>query len=392
MQRRGKRKLVILDPSLRRFNGHFYHYDKVISQEAKTGGVDVSVWASQCVTREAGDGMEVVPCFRFGLEESSETPDALETAFYEDLQEAAQVTSCTDNVIFFLHTTTATQIPPAVRFISSERNRHNKLIILLRYSPSINPTNPDVKNIEHYRRSFKRISQPVATGRIHLISDSDLLIEEYKNITDCSIKLVPIPHVESKQAVTGDTGPRRIVYLGNARSSKGFQYLPYVISQIRSHLTTGEWAAEIQANVIFERDTESVLAVCQLRSEPVTLLEHELTPQQYAALLGRADLVVIPYQSLWYNSQTSGVFAEAVGHGKPVVVPKGTWMARQLTKNGAGFSFFPGDRVDLANVVRKAMKQIDCLQAKAAQSKSAWISTHNPREFVKHLLEDCYCS
>lgn len=392
MQTYGRKRLVILDPSLRRFDGHFYHYDQVISQEANAYGVETTVWASRCVTREAGVGMVAVPCFRFQLEDSSETPAALATAFYEDLQKAAQQIPCTQDVIFFLHTTTSTQIPPAVRFIGSERNRYNSLVILLRYSPLINPTNPDTKNVEQYRKALQMLSDSAASDRIRLISDSDLLINEYSNITDKPIELVPIPHVEFKKTVTGDTETQRIVYLGNARSSKGFQYLPYVISQIRPYLAAREWAAEIQANVMFERDKESVLAVCQLRKEPVTLWEHELTSQQYASLLGRASLVVIPYQTLWYHSQTSGVFAEAVGQGKPVVVPKGTWMARQLTKNGAGFSFFPGDRVDLANAVLAAMKQVDFLQAKAEQSKSAWVCTHNPKEFVNHLLKGNHCS
>ena len=159
-----------------------------------------------------------------------------------------------------------------------------------------------------------------------------------------------------------------------------------MVSQIRPALATGDWAAEFQANVMFRRDTESVAALCALRQEPVTLLEDELSINQYEELLDRASLVLLPYQTLYYHSQTSGVFAEAIGRGIPVVVPRGTWMARQVGGSGAGMLFAPGDRVDFAETVKQAMLAIMELTDGARALQPSWIAKHSPTAFVDQLL------
>ena len=178
-----------------------------------------------------------------------------------------------------------------------------------------------------------------------------------------------------------------LTYLGNARSTKGFQYLPYLIEKIQNELKLGEWEAEFQANVMFLRDRESVISVSLMRNLPVKLLEKELSLREYESLLKRSSLVLIPYQLLYYYSQTSGVFCEALGAGKPVVVPRGTWMANQLKGKNIGVTFIPGDRVSFTDATIKAMKNISELIFNAEKYRSEWISYHNPHNFFKSLME-----
>jgi glycosyltransferase involved in cell wall biosynthesis len=379
--------IVILDPSLRTFMGHFLTYDRVIAHAAARRGMTCIVWAARNVKKAVLDELEIVPCFRFGLEDELNA-SILADAFFSDLLSAAGQSCPPPGTTYFLHTTTATQIEPAVRFIARDEHRDDRLVIMLRYSIVINPNNPSLRGVEDYRRALNFIAEHHAVDRVRLVTDSDILADEYATITDLPIDVVPIPHVGGDIRPNGGRKPRTLTYLGNARASKGFQYLPYVVSQIRPQLLRREWTAEFQSNVMFERDTESVYALCKLRKEPVTLWEDDLSLSAYDALLDRASLVVLPYQLLWYHSQSSGVFAEAVGKGKPVVVPSGTWMARQVQEIGAGVRFAPGDRVDLARAVREAMLDIEQLEAKAALMRAAWIVKHNPENFLNCLLAD----
>jgi glycosyltransferase involved in cell wall biosynthesis len=372
--------LVIIDPSLRSYMGHFLTYDKAIADEVMRFGQSCAILASKSVRQDLASGTRIVPCFSQGLE--GNVPD-LSEIFYRDLVAGADLLSAPDDATYFLHTCTAAQIEPAARFI--KRSVNSKIIILLRYSITINPMRPDLALVERYREALAAIVNHGVADRVHLVTDSDLLRDEYGLITDLPISVVPIPHVGG---VVGreEHSPRTMVYLGNARGSKGFAYLQHLVAQIRPVLESGEWAAEFQANVMFRRDRESVIAIPILRNEPVTLWEKELSLAEYGALLGRASLVLIPYMTNWYHAQSSGVFAEAIGTAKPVVVPRGTWMARQLGDSGAGVLFNPGDRVDLVRAVREAMDKIVALSTNAQELQEKWTKVHNPAAFAKALL------
>jgi hypothetical protein len=378
--------LIIIDPSLKSYNGHFLTYDKVLADEAKSRGERCTVLAARSVEQRVAGGLDVIPCFRYGLE-ATLNDEALATAFLADLMAGTRSVKMEPRTVLFLHTTTHRQIEPAVQVLTQDRLRDSTLVILLRYSTAPNPHWPNAGTVRQYRDALRSIQRLGMAHRVRLVTDSELLAAEYQAITDLRIELMPIPHAgDTLRADDTDSAPR-LVYLGNARSTKGFQYLPYMVSQIRPTLDSGAWAAEFQANVMFRRDTESVAALCALREEPVTLLEDELSMHQYEQLLNRASLILLPYQTLYYHSQTSGVFAEAIGRGIPVVVPRGTWMASQIGESGAGMLFAPGDRVDFADTVKRAMSAISKLTGCARALQPTWIAKHNPAAFVEHLLD-----
>jgi glycosyltransferase involved in cell wall biosynthesis len=378
--------LLILDPSLQSFNGHFLTYDKAIADQSEKFGQHCIVLGAQAVETKVMSSLHVVPCFRYGLEDNL-SQQVLKQAFLDDLLRTTNEMEIEPQSVIFLHTTTHSQIEPAVRALGAPNLQGCVLIIMLRYSIAPNPNYPNAETVDQYRGALAAIRTLGRADRVRLVTDSHLLSDEYRTVTDLPIEILPIPHVEPASVKDHVRSIPRLVYLGNARSTKGFQYLPYLVSQIRDSLIAGEWIAEFQANVLFRRDMESVTALCALREEPVTLWEDELSMEQYAALLDRAGLVVLPYQTLYYHSQSSGVFAEAIGRGKPVVVPRGTWMASQLADSGAVTLFAPGDRVDFAEAVKKAMQNLDRLTACAEKAMPGWVAKHNVTTFVERLLQ-----
>ena len=63
---------------------------------------------------------------------------------------------------------------------------------------------------------------------------------------------------------------------------------------------------------------------------------------EYYRFIESIDLMLIPYTREHYHSQTSGIFAEAMGYGQVVVVSRGTWMSRQLQEYGGGGRLYSG--------------------------------------------------
>jgi glycosyltransferase involved in cell wall biosynthesis len=157
------------------------------------------------------------------------------------------------------------------------------------------------------------------------------------------------------------------------------------LEKLSRELENSTIEAELQANVMFQRDWPSSLAVQRLRRLKVKLIENELSTDDYDALLKRASIVLLPYSLVYYHAQTSGIFCEALAQGKPVVVPRGTWMARQLKDHGAGESFLPGDRPSFYEAVLQAVYNYAELKKRAVRSAPAWIKEHNPDRFLRLL-------
>ncbi len=394
-------KLAILDPSLKSFNGHFLTYDNAVAQGVAPRGISSLFFASADVREGLPARGEIIPTFRYGLEHSffpgpfmsrsrlaaKLNERLLGQKFLEDLDRSLTPDRLGKNPILFLHTTTHQQIPALIEWTAKNRSLSPTVVIFLRYAPSPNPYYPLSGGAEGYKKALDSILAKGVEKYVRLVTDSDILAEEYGLLTSLPIHVLPIPHTSAALPPFSAESPLTLSYLGNARATKGFQYLPYLADGVREALDSGAWRAEFQANVMFARDTESVLAVQLLRQKNVTLHEQELAAEEYEGLLHRSALIVVPYQLLYYYAQTSGVLCEALAASKAVVVPRGTWMARQIKGRGVGEAFLPGDALSLAESTRKAMRNIDRLLENARAFREEWVSYHSPESFAQALLD-----
>lgn len=390
---------AILDPSLKSFNGHFLTYDNAVAQAAAAHGLKPKLFSAIDILPQLPVEGTVVPTFRDGLERSffrgpltarllgGTNMALLRRRFFADMRAHLNSDTLGQNPILYMHTTTPAQLPPMADWLAANKKLKPTLVIMLRYAPSPNPYYPKAGQVEAYREALDYFRDRGVAHLVRLTSDSDTLVEEYKLLTDIPVHLLPIPHTAHLQESVAMPKSRQITYLGNARATKGFQYLPHMVQAIRGELASGAWGCEFQANVMFGRDIASVLGVKLLRRQKVTLYENELSVDDYVHLLLRSSLVVIPYQLLYYYAQTSGVLCEALASAKPVVVPRGTWMAHQIRGRGVGELCLPGDRESFADAVKTAMRNIDALTEKAQAFRAEWVSYHSPTHFMNELMK-----
>ena len=160
-----------------------------------------------------------------------------------------------------------------------------------------------------------------------------------------------------------------------------------MFQQLERSLGAGAVTGEVQANVRFADEWQVVHAARRLKQQAgVALYDSELTSSQYYDLLERADIVLLPYTLENYHSQTSGIFAEALAAGKPVVVPRGTWMARELKESGAGVTFLPGDRRSLYEACMEAVADWQPLTSKAREASLRWKVHHSPATYLRLVM------
>jgi glycosyltransferase involved in cell wall biosynthesis len=187
-----------------------------------------------------------------------------------------------------------------------------------------------------FRRAFEPVRQACGDGTMRFYTDTPELSEQHALLGVAEFSTLPIPHTyRPRQGPQTPGGPLRVTYLGDARKEKGYQYLPGVIGDLwNDYAKTGKVQFVVQSNYNTPAGgAEAVVARAQLEaldSGAVEVIYGPLSSDQYANLLLSADVVLIPYDRDNYYARSSGILAEALSAGIPVVVPAGTWMARQF--------------------------------------------------------------
>jgi glycosyltransferase involved in cell wall biosynthesis len=165
---------------------------------------------------------------------------------------------------------------------------------------------------------------------IRLLVDTLALAEQYRNLTSVRVEVLPIP-VGKPFGVTPDRDqkPPLVLMIGDARTEKGFQFVPDVVQ----HYAT---QSKIQARFRFQSnyadgndDHNIKLALSRLKGENfgnVELSDVPLSPEDYTAWLSEGSVVLAPYDPDAYSVRSSGVFAEALACGLPVITSCGSWM------------------------------------------------------------------
>jgi glycosyltransferase involved in cell wall biosynthesis len=402
--------LVIAENNLTDHTGHYYEYARVLRDHVVGQGGQSLVLANRTVSQRVIDEVQAIPCFRLSSIHFFKLPVPFlgrsrtlrdlwnrrshDRIMYEDLCAAQSLLPSSADTYFLFPTVTHQQLNPILRW--SEQlapESFGGVFIVLRYGTRLSETE-DTPEVKHYRWAFSHLDRSPVFNKIHLLSDSALLALEYARHTRSPVHLLPIPHGAQDHLQNGaenpqtDSRPPRLTFLGIAAASKGFDYLPGLFERLQAALASGTVEAEIQANLGNRSEASMKAILDDLRQRKILLHEGPLSKGQYDAMLERSGIVLLPYSHYAYSAQTSGVFCEAVARGKPVVVPKDTWMSHELQKHGAGVTFERGNQDDFYAAVAKALHDYPQLCIRAREQAAGWAREHCPQQYLR-VLDTC---
>lgn len=202
------------------------------------------------------------------------------------------------------------------------------------------------ESLRPLRNSFRRFQSQLHGQRVYFYTDTEALTIQYNRLGVAPFRTLPIPvaadyRADSQEAAIDngrnltDASERlfHVVYVGDARTEKGYQWLPHLVGDAFARRLPVRFTFQSNFNVP-HGEPAPVVARAQLQSLPaecrVDLLMRPLGSDAYRRLVLDGDVVVIPYDRDNYYARSSGIFAEALVAGKPVLVPGGTWMATEL--------------------------------------------------------------
>lgn len=231
-------------------------------------------------------------------------------------------------------------------------------------------------------------------ARLWLFADTEMLAEDFAALSGLVVRPVPLPIEVPARAPRPPLGLPHCVFAGGARLEKGYHHLPAAIAanagQARFTIQSGPVGAE--ADPLVQRAHRALRAMArpaggqgggQGGGHGVVLVERALEPDEYAAMLADADLLLLPYHGPTYGARSSGILAEALALGLPAIVPADCWMA---TVSGPDRTIAVPDGSPLGPALAQALDRLPLLAAQAAAGAPAWRRKHNPASLLTALL------
>lgn len=256
---------------------------------------------------------------------------------------------------------------------------------------------------------------PEDAHRLIFCTLTDLLAEELTGLlgTKVDVAPIPLPYVESDEpgadasAKTPDTlrpslpfrllrglrGLRgspatrlpRVAVLGGMRREKGSYLVPDIIRACRT-LVQVEFLIHLENNSLPDEEARRLRRVAWERH--VVAVTGQMSLHDYHAALKSADIALFPYEIIPYRKRNSGVFAEAVAYGIPVVATRETWMAQQIEAGRAAGAVSEDLRPDcFAVAVAHCVRHLEPLRRSALDKSAAWRRTTGMPAFVDFVEE-----
>ena len=114
-------------------------------------------------------------------------------------------------------------------------------------------------------------------------------------------------------------------------------------------------------------------------------MTENLTDAQYAAMVGRAHVVVLPYRRATFRTRTSGVLLDAIAAGKPIVAARDTWAGDVIERFGIGTTYDDGDVEALEVAVAEIVDDLETYTKRAEDQRDRIISSYLPTRLVAFL-------
>jgi glycosyltransferase involved in cell wall biosynthesis len=427
-------KLLIVDQSLRDLNGHHYEYDVSVSAAAADMGISALIAAHESWDSALGAaGVDITPYFRrswddvhqsglvrivrrvltplpapvrssviwagsrlrktLGAERrlSNSSPSEL-PSFGNELATLIDTEGLTASDHVLVHTLSMAELFAMITVLEMRDKLPIVHVVLRRDADEPAVANGPWGGI---KSAFTRVRTSATLRQsLRFYSDTSQLCSQYEALSGgVPVALLPIPHGLSGAISARPTAKRHrpvtATYLGNARTEKGFHYLPKAVDALHSsHIEAGRLRFVIQANANLSLEDDIIARgrrrLRRYASEQVELIDSALDVPGFQERLFEADIILLPYQAEHYRKRSSGILVQALVAGCPVVVPSGTWLS-DCAPPESTVTF--DDPEHLANAIAIAVERLPELRQAALRMAPAWRERHSAEMLVERLLD-----
>ena len=281
--------------------------------------------------------------------------------------------------IWLLHTANFAEIEVVLRAFScvgaKDRKHFGVLKIIIRSDHYDEPLR---------RQQFRSVLD-LAGKNVEVYTDTQELALSLSACFHGSVTAIPVAGAVLPISDLGGR-PYRFGYFGLRRKSKGFDRLAALIEALPGLVEGGGFQIVAHGNSEVDATEDHGSVERRLEALGVKLQLERVSAGAYVRALQATEIVLLPYDPFIYRFGSSGVFVDALRSGCSVIVPSGTWMAKEAKRHRLSRVFeadfgSPEGVWEVANIALAQRERGEELSS----IERAWMIANSPEGVVEAL-------
>ena len=383
--------LVYIDPGFR-LGRHYVNMAQTIASECASRGIRLLHYVGKAAPGHLVTRYGLINVFNNGCHPGVESS----ASFFRDaatiLDDVMKYASNGSKVVFYMYCGHMGHFRALCELLALPKYEAPDLSFFMNLSyQDLNCGRP----VDEYAGELRHLSGFLESrdrkGRIIGIMDNQQSIDHYQSCFTRNVRLMPIPLYNGEPKVNhvnGNRAPLTIGYFGQLVEEQGYSFATGVYEEFIENRSRNDVRFLMRVN---RNNCDGPLVKhfedFRQKTHNLRIIDGFVEPHEHYELISECDVVILPYLKEYYPYRTSGIFLDALIHGKVVVVPEDTWMSEMIEDYGAGCLFESGDLASLVSAVDKVTEEYSAYAALAWRNVTELHSRFSSAALLELMFE-----
>lgn len=381
--------IVSINPNLTVLNGHCWPLDDILFSESLNRGWSCASFSfKDCAEGIIGKNHQVWPAFSVGVVKTASLSSEDSKIFFKELSSGLgkirDIYGAKTPIRLFMYTGSPSTIRVILKHIEKDPYLTADMHLFYNSFPDEFWTEDQYNNlwnldgIEHDRlrlyAGVPSLKNILEQNRL----DTELLPYFSTTFKDSEIEVFHKDVAKRKEKTFVN-----VLFPGTLRVKEGDETLPIAIQQIVNNIG-GKKKFKITVRVS-ESDYMTINSLKKISEENIRIITGVLLSDDYKTMIKSADIIVNIYSGKEFANRPSGVFADSMLLGIPIIASINSSMGQEIMHLKNGTVFDDDNAKSLAKAVETCIIDIELYQNNAQEIAKRWYPKNSWKAFMGKL-------